>query len=159
MSWAVYLAEAYFTFITWSNIQILTGYPLSLPNGNSWRSGGGGGGGDTVIYIPIIFHLWEVILVTFGLSHILLNNICISWLFKITKGASSPLRWKRNWNQNRKNWEAHWIPNLKNLILFLTKTKEQMLKNRKATNHNNHQKQKTKVFWPKTKTKTYLKIT
>lgn len=72
-----------------------------------------------------------------------------------------PFRWKRNWNQNRKHWEAHWIPNLKNLIVFLTKTKEQMLKNRKATNHNNHQKQKTKVFWAKTKTKTktYLKIT
>ena len=27
-----------------------------------------------------------------------------------------------------------------------------MLKNRKATNHNRHQKQKPKVFWPKTKT-------
>ena len=36
--------------------------------------------------------------------------------------------------------------------MFLTKTEEQMLKNRKATNHNRHQKQKTKVFWPKTKT-------
>ena len=32
-----------------------------------------------------------------------------------------------------------------------------MLKNRKATNHNNHQKQKTKVFWPKTKKKNLSK--
>ena len=130
-------------------MQIHTGYPLSLPNSNE-----GVGGGVILSYLSP--HLWEVILVTFGLSHILLNNICISWHHFM---ASLPLRWKRNWNQNRKNWEAHWIPNLKNLIAFLKKTKEQMLNNRKAANHNNHQKQKTKVFWPKTKTKTYLKIT
>ena len=39
-----------------------------------------GGGGET--RMPMLFHLKEVILVTFGLSCIPINNICLSSLIR-----------------------------------------------------------------------------
>ena len=62
-----------------------------------------------------------------------------------------PLRLKRNQNpnrSNRKNRKLHRISN--------PKTENQMLKNGKSTNCNEHQNRKTKVFWHKNR-KTDLK--
>ena len=63
-----------------------------------------------LLQIPTIFNQREVILATFGLSRIPLNNICVSRLSEISGGS------------DRKKAEKFW----KKQFQFLTKTENQM---------------------------------
>ena len=73
-----------------------------------------------LLRIPTIFNQREVILATFGLSRIPVNNICVSRLSEISGGS------------DRKKAEKFW----KKPFQFLTKTENQMLNHVKSANRN-----------------------
>ena len=57
-------------------------------------------------------------------------------------GRKVPLRLKRNQNPNRKNRKTTSNTKSENLLVVLTKTDNQMLKNRQSANRNEHQNRK-----------------
>ena len=57
-------------------------------------------------------------------------------------GRKVPLRLKRNQNPNRKNRKTTSNTKSENLLVVLTKTDNQMLKNRQSANRNEHKNRK-----------------